>query len=67
MTTYETCPKCGGNRTVTCDYPGCNGSGVIHRPPPQLPLECPKCNGTGQMICPRCRGEGRIQIDGGPA
>jgi DnaJ-class molecular chaperone len=67
MTTYETCPKCGGDGHVTCNYPGCNGTGVIHEPPPRLPLQCPQCNGTGLMVCPRCKGAGKIQIDGGPA
>ncbi|GEM_PF-3383847 len=33
---------------------------------PKLPVDCPKCNGTGFQKCPKCKGKGEIRVKTDP-
>lgn len=53
------CPKCNGQRSITCSI--CNGSGEDRRF--GRPQQCHPCHGSGQEECPSCDGKGQIPIE----
>jgi hypothetical protein len=72
-TYYETCPRCRGEGTVTCETCHgsgkcwvCGGDGVRDSLPPGMQW-CPACQGTGECyscggkgwhVCEKCGGSG---------
>lgn len=75
---YEnTCPKCGGNRTiqvrmrvcdnccglkmVQCTYCGGNGGAWVPGPFGPIFAPCQNCGGNGWVGCLRCMGQGVLQ------
>ena len=52
----RTCPRCGGNGTITCPRCGETGEiiGVLEN------YTCRRCDGQGEVTCPRCGGTGEI-------
>lgn len=70
---YETCKECNGLGTASGHMPSrcitCNGSGELRQVTRSIlgqfvnVTECPRCNGTGEIItnpCRKCAGAGRI-------
>jgi hypothetical protein len=58
------CPKCRGQRTISCTL--CGGSGK--RLTAGITISnCKECNGTGQRRCDVCSGTGEIEAAPGDA
>ena len=55
-----TCPRCEGNKKITC--PSCDGKGNKYFVPVLdfWEYDCTDCYGAGYVACPECEGRGEV-------